>query len=167
MKKNSLIYSSQVPGKAGSSCLVYGGRNWGFQRFRKWPEVTQLRSGVTASIQICAYCPSHWMSGGTGSWDEPYGMRRRESWNDWSTASPGKSFGGRALGRRLDVHLGNDAGRWWGARCQRALCSNLRTLGLWLVEKPLIFWEQGSCLLGGVHQKGLIPKWHLQRLDEG
>lgn len=78
---------------------------------RKWPEAIQLRSGVTASIQICAYCLTHWVSGGTGSWDEPYGVRRRESWNDRSTASPGKSFGSRALGRRLDVHLGSDAGR--------------------------------------------------------
>jgi len=90
-------------------------------------------------LDLCSLSQSLDVWRGTGSWDEPYGVRRRESWNDRSTAFPGKSFGSELWVGDLmfiwGVMQGGD-----GARCQRALCSNLRTPGLsWLVEKPLIF----------------------------
>lgn len=118
--------------------------------------------GSVLTLPVTGCLERHWKLG-WALWSEEKGElewpKHSISWEElWK----------RALGRRPDVHLGSDAGRWRGARCQRALCSNLRTPGLsWLVEKPLIFWEQGSCLLGGVRHKGLIPKWHLQWLDEG
>lgn len=159
MKENSLIYSSQVPERQGFKFGLRG-RSWDFQRFGKWPEVIQLvaesqHPSRSSTVLVTGWLERHWKSGWAQEWG---GGRAGTS----SAAPPGRALEAElCVGDLMFIWGEWCRGRWWGARCQRALCSNLRTPPCWLVEKPLLFCRTRELPGWEVYQKGLIPKWHL------